>query len=184
MKVISIRNDQLLRLLRPASPVRLATVIPAAPVPGLEPAFDVAATLGPLEDHGTTRVGHRRVVPIAGGRVTGLIDAEILPGGADWQVIRPDGTIEIDTRYSARTPDGEYVHFRTSGVRSGPPEVLDALLRGEPVNPSAYYFRRRGLPGDVRSAAGRPRAVDLRRVRRPGSRQRALHGISGHLTSR
>jgi DNA-binding NarL/FixJ family response regulator len=48
---------------------------------------------------------------------------------------------EIDTRYSARTPAGEYVHFRTSGVRSGPPEVLDALLRGEPVDPSAYYFR-------------------------------------------
>ena len=117
------------------------SAIPAAPVPGLEPAFDVAATLGPLEDHGTTRVGHRRVVPIAGGRVTGLIDAEILPGGADWQVIRADGTIEIDTRYSARTAAGEYVHFRTSGVRSGPPEVLDALLRGEPVDPSAYYFR-------------------------------------------
>ena len=114
---------------------------PAAPVPGLERAFDVAATLGPLEDHGTTRVGHRRVVPITGGRVTGLIDAVILPGGADWQVIRPDGTIEIDTRYSARTGAGEYVHFRTSGVRSGPPEILDALLRGEPVDPSAYYFR-------------------------------------------
>jgi len=116
-------------------------IIPAAPVPRLEPAFDVAAALGPLEDHGVTRVGHRRVVPIAGGRVTGLIDAEILPGGADWQVIRADGTIEIDTRYSARTTGGEYVHFRTSGVRSGPPDVLDALLRGEPVDPSAYYFR-------------------------------------------
>ena len=55
--------------------------------------------------------------------------------------LRPDGTIEIDTRYSARTSAGEYVHLRTSGVRSGPPEILDALLRGEPVDPSAYYFR-------------------------------------------
>jgi hypothetical protein len=33
------------------------------------------------------------------------------------------------------------VHFRTSGVRSGPPAVLAALLRGEPVDPSLYYFR-------------------------------------------
>jgi hypothetical protein len=88
-----------------------------------------------------TRAGHRRVVPIAAGRVTGMFDAEILPGGADWQLVRPDGTIEIDTRYSARTPAGEYVHFRTSGVRSGPPEILEALLRGEPVEPSRYYFR-------------------------------------------
>jgi len=113
----------------------------AAPVPRLEPAFDVAATLGPVEDHGATRAGHRRVVPITGGQVSGLIEAEILAGGADWQLIRPDGGTEIDTRYSARTPAGEYVHFRTAGVRSGPPGVLDALLRGEPVDPSEYYFR-------------------------------------------
>jgi hypothetical protein len=110
-------------------------------VPRLEPAFAVDASLGPLEDHGVTRAGHRRVVPIAGGRISGLFDAEILPGGADWQIVRPDGSIEIDTRYSARTPDGEYVHLRTSGVRSGPPAVLAALLRGEAVDPADYYFR-------------------------------------------
>jgi hypothetical protein len=114
----------------------------------------VDARLGPLEDHGMTRAGHRRVIAVAGGRVSFLavpgptgpagdrpLDAEILPGGADWQVVRPDGSIEIDTRYSALTPAGEYLHFRTSGVRSGPPEVLAALLRGEPVDPSSYYFR-------------------------------------------
>jgi len=122
-------------------------VTPVAPVPGLEPAFTVDARLGPLEDHGVTRAGHRRVVAVAGGRVGGLpgaqiqLEAEILPGGADWQLVRPDGAIEIDTRYSARTAAGEYVHFRTSGVRSGPPEVLAALLRGEEVDPAAYYFR-------------------------------------------
>jgi hypothetical protein len=112
-----------------------------APVPGLEPAFTVDARLGPLEDHGMTRAGHRRVVPIAGGRVVGLFDAEILPGGADWQVVRPDGTVEIDTRYSARTSAVEYVHFRTSGVRSGPPTGLAARGRGEDVDPASYYFR-------------------------------------------
>lgn len=122
----------------------------AAPVPGLEPAFTVDARLGPLEDHGVTRAGHRRVIAVAGGRVSFLpsdgglerpLDAEILPGGADWQVVREDGTIEIDTRYSALTSAREYVHLRTSGVRSGPPAVLAALLAGEPVDPSAYYFR-------------------------------------------
>jgi hypothetical protein len=116
-------------------------VTPAAPVPGLEPAFTVDARLGPLEDHGMTRAGHRRVIPVAGGRVSGVLDAEILPGGADWQLVRPDGGIEIDTRYSARTAAGEHVHFRTSGVRSGPPAVLAALLRGEDVDPASYYFR-------------------------------------------
>ena len=112
-----------------------------APVPALEYAFTVDATLGPLQDHGHTRAGHRRVVPVASGRISGLFDAEIVPGGADWQLVRPDGAVEIDTRYTARTPAGEYVHFRTSGVRSGPPQILEALLRGEPADPSEYYFR-------------------------------------------
>ncbi|SBS71164.1 DUF3237 domain-containing protein [uncultured Microbacterium sp.] len=112
-----------------------------APVPGLEPAFDVHVRLGPLEDHGDTRAGHRRVIPITGGAVTGAVSAEILPGGADWQVVRPDGSIEINGRYSARTPSGSHLLLHAVGVRSGSPEVLEALLRGEQVDPSEYYFR-------------------------------------------
>jgi len=80
-------------------------------------------------------------VPIIGGQVHGRIDARILPGGADWQLVRPDGAVEIDTRYTARTLDGDYVHLRTSGVRSGPPHVLQALLQGEAIDPAEYYFR-------------------------------------------
>ncbi|GAA3923950.1 DUF3237 domain-containing protein [Actinoplanes auranticolor] len=112
---------------------------PAAP--GLEPAFEVEARLGALEDHGVTRAGHRRVVPVVGGRVTGLFTADILPGGADWQLVRADGAIEIDTRYSALTAGGGHVYIRTFGVRSGRPEILEALLRGDAVDPSDYYFR-------------------------------------------
>jgi hypothetical protein len=64
-----------------------------APVPALERAFDVDARLGPLEDHGMTRDGHRRVVPITGGRIRGLFDSEILQGGADLHIVRPDGAV-------------------------------------------------------------------------------------------
>lgn len=112
-----------------------------APVPGLEHAFDVVVQLGALEDHGETRQGHRRVIPIVGGSVRGLFEAEILAGGADWQIVRPDGTIEVDARYTAKTPDGAHILIHATGVRSGPPAVLEALLRGDAVDPSAYYFR-------------------------------------------
>ncbi len=113
----------------------------APPVPALDRAFEVEVHLGQLEDHGVTRAGHRRVVPIVGGQVSGLFAARILPGGADWQLVRPDGAIEIDTRYSARTNGGEHVYIRTFGVRSGPPAILQALLLGEAVDPAEYYFR-------------------------------------------
>jgi hypothetical protein len=113
----------------------------SGPAPGLEAAFDVVVDLGPLEDHGMTRAGHRRVIPIVGGSVTGAFEAEILPGGADWQVVRPDGAVEVSALYSARTTGGALILVRSTGVRSGPPDVLDALLRGEPVDPAEYYFR-------------------------------------------
>lgn len=110
-------------------------------VPGLESAFEVSVQLGPIEDHGVTRAGHRRVVPIIGGRVTGLFDAEILPGGADWQLLRADGGVDVYARYTARTLDGSNVLIESKGVRSGRPEVLEALLRGDAVAPEEYYFR-------------------------------------------
>ena len=110
-------------------------------VPGLEAAFDVLVHLGPLEDHGMTRAGHRRVIPITGGTVRGAFDAEILPGGADWQILRADGSVDVGARYSARTESGAFVLIHSTGVRSGAPEVLEALLRGDQVDPSQYYSR-------------------------------------------
>ena len=116
-------------------------MIPEPPPTGLERVFRAEVVVGDVEDHGVTRAGHRRVIPILGGRLSRGVDAEVLLGGADWQVVHDDGVLEIDTRYSARTADGGLLHLRTRGVRSGPPEVLEALLRGAPVAASDYYFR-------------------------------------------
>ena len=111
------------------------------PVPTLERSFEVVAELGPLEDHGMTRAGHRRIIPVIGGTVSGAFTGTILSGGADWQTVRADGSIEIDGRYSARGDDGSLLYIRARGVRSGDPAVLESLLRGDDVDPAAYYFR-------------------------------------------
>lgn len=116
-------------------------MIPEPPPTGLDLVFRADVRVGEVEDHGVTRAGRRRVIPILGGRLSRGVDAEVLPGGADWQVVHDDGVLEIDTRYTARTPDGGLLHLRTRGIRSGPPEVLEALLRGVPVAASDYYFR-------------------------------------------
>lgn len=125
----------------PANAEGTTPSIPEPPATGLDRRFRAEVIVGEVLDHGTTRAGHRRVIPILGGRLSHGVDAEVLPGGADWQVVHGDGVLEIDTRYSARTPDGGLVHLRTRGIRSGPPEVLEALLRGTPVAASDYYFR-------------------------------------------
>lgn len=110
-------------------------------LPRLEPVFEVNAVVAAPQDLGATRAGHRRIVPILGGTVRGGLEGEILPGGADWQLRRDDGAVDIDCRYTARLTDGSLLYLQVAGVRSGPPEVLDSLLRGDVVSPDAYYFR-------------------------------------------
>jgi hypothetical protein len=86
--------------------------------------------------------GQRRVIGIAGGTFDGPgMSGEILPGGADWQILQPDGTALVTARYTLRTHDGELILANSRGVRTGPPEVLAALKRGEPRDPGEYYFR-------------------------------------------
>lgn len=110
--------------------------------PGLRFAFMVKVKVAPMVDHGITSVGHRRVVDILGGEVSGLrLNGEILPGGADWQVVRPDGTIHVEARYTIRATSGGLIYVRNDGVRVASPEVLAALGRGEIVDPAHYYFR-------------------------------------------
>nr|WSX19100.1 DUF3237 domain-containing protein [Streptomyces tubercidicus] len=102
--------------------------------------FEVA--LDPILDLGDSRWGRRRVINIVGGTFEGpRLSGVILPGGADWQVLHPDGMASIDTRYTLRTHDGAHLYLSTNGVRHGPPEVLQRLAEGKPVDPAEYYFR-------------------------------------------
>jgi hypothetical protein len=82
----------------------------------------------------------RRCIPITGGAVTGSYTGSVLPGGADWQQIGSDGTIDIDAHYVLELADGR-VEVHSCGLRAGPAEVLARLAKGEAVDPALYYFR-------------------------------------------
>lgn len=104
--------------------------------------FTAHVDVGTPLDVGTTPRGRRRIVPILGGSVAGpRLTASILPGGADWQIIRANGTAEVVARYTLRTNDGTLISVVNKGLRRGPPDVLARLAAGEMVDPSQYYFR-------------------------------------------
>jgi hypothetical protein len=93
-------------------------------------------------DFGMTPVGHRRVINIVGGSFSGpRISGAVLAGGADWQIIRPDGVAVLDARYTLRADAGDFIQVTSQGLRHGPPEVMLRLGRGERVDPKRYYFR-------------------------------------------
>jgi Protein of unknown function (DUF3237) len=86
--------------------------------------------------------GTRVIVPITGGSFYGpRLRGKVLAGGGDWTLLRSDGVLELDLRITLETDDGALIYLTSFGLRHGPPEVLAALARGEPVDPSRYYFR-------------------------------------------
>ncbi|MCY0096748.1 DUF3237 domain-containing protein [Hoeflea ulvae] len=110
--------------------------------PQLDPVCTLTVELGPIREMGQGRGGARRIVPIIGGSVEGpLLNGRILDIGADWQTVFADGLAELDTRYSMQTHDGAVIEICNYGFRHGPAEVMQAVARGDTVDPRSYYMR-------------------------------------------
>jgi hypothetical protein len=109
---------------------------------GKEPIFTIHAELEAITSLGQTPYGERRMIGILGGTVRGArLAGRILPGGADWQIIRRDGAADIKARYTIETETGALIMVNSEGLRHGPPEIIEKLARGENVDPRQYYFR-------------------------------------------
>ncbi|MBO0763785.1 MAG: DUF3237 domain-containing protein [Hyphomicrobiaceae bacterium] len=110
--------------------------------PKLSHVFDIVAEVGPMRDLGAMPHGRRRMVPILGGTVRGpRLQAEVVPGGADWQYVRGDGIVELVARYAIRTQDGTGIAVTNRGLRRAAPEVMARLARGEAVDATLVYCR-------------------------------------------
>jgi len=123
-------------------------------IPQLRHVIDLRVDVGALAVISEGTPG-RRYIPILGGVVEGELSGVVLPGGGDWQSIEADGTLDIDAHYILDIRDHGAVEVRSQGIRSASPEILAALGRGEPIDPSLYYFRTfirltTGAPGLAR----------------------------------
>jgi len=106
------------------------------------PIFTIHAELAPMLHFGRTPYGERRVIGILGGTVRGpKLSGRVLPGGADWQIVRGDGAADIQARYTIESEAGARILVSSDGLRHGPPAVLERLARGDNVDPALYYFR-------------------------------------------
>ena len=114
-------------------------------MPGLTLTLEIRADVADAIEIGEAGGARRRVVPIVGGTFEGRgelsIKGRIVPGGADSQLIHPDGLTLADARYVLETERGEMIDVRNRGVRHAAPETMRKLLAGERVDPSLVYFR-------------------------------------------
>jgi len=123
------------------APAQAADVDALTP-PSLSLAFRLRVLIGPPQELGMVDGVRKRVIPITGGTVEGpRLQGRVLPGGADWQSIRADGTADILARYTLEAQDGTLISVTNPGYRHGPPEVLARIAAGQVVDPALYYFR-------------------------------------------
>lgn len=119
----------------------LAPPPPLVAPPSLAHVCDLSVAVAQPLSIGDIGTGERRVVEITGGEVTGpRLSGRVLPGGADVQIIRPGGETELAARYVIEAGDGALIYVENIGLRNGPPEAMDRLRRGEPVDPGLIYF--------------------------------------------
>jgi hypothetical protein len=106
------------------------------------PLFTFFLDIKPPYNVGKTPAADRRVAEIPGGYFEGeRLRGKFLPSASDWQTVRSDSAWVINVRSLLETDDGALITMAYQGLRHGPKEVLEALGRGETVNPTSYYMR-------------------------------------------
>jgi hypothetical protein len=103
--------------------------------------FTLKLTTAPVQVIGAVPLGTRSVFPITGGEFEGPQLRGTVLGGGDWALLRSDAVLELDLRATLRTDDGALIYMTFTGLRHGPADVIASIGRGEPVDPSKYYFR-------------------------------------------
>ncbi len=97
---------------------------PAARRPGaprLEFAYEATVLLAPDVMHGRTPLGTRTRAPITGGTFAGpRLKGTIVPGGADWQLLRADGYLVLEADYFMTASDGTPIRVHNKGLWHSP----------------------------------------------------------------
>jgi hypothetical protein len=116
--------------------------------PELELVMTLRVEIAPPLVIGEVGGGLRRVIPITGGAFEGpQIRGEVLPGGADWNLTRPDGVAEVWARYTLRADDGTLIGIVNAGLVVPQPDG-SRLARTVPqfeVAGEQYSWLRRGV---------------------------------------
>jgi hypothetical protein len=109
--------------------------------PKLEHVFNLEIEVEEPLEIGDTGNGHRRIIPIVGGIVSGRIEGQVISAGADYQLFRLDRPTELVAKYVFETDEGSRVYVENYGIRSASPEAKERLRDGKSVDSDEVYFQ-------------------------------------------
>ena len=114
-------------------------------------AWEAVVEVGPRQSLGMAPGGERFIIPILGGRFAGQVQGhalcgKVLPGGADRQLLRPDGIKELDALYEMQLDDGAVltIHNRVQidAPVDGPRYAFSHVRVTAPEGPHGWLNRR------------------------------------------
>ena len=123
-------------------------MVDTSAMPALELVYQAEVDIAERQDMGASALGHRFIVPILGGTFSGSrgLRGTVLAGGADRQLLRPDGVKELDALYEMRTDDGTVITVRNRAViddsRTPARYARSVLLLRAPEGPHGWLNRR------------------------------------------
>jgi Protein of unknown function (DUF3237) len=110
-------------------PTTLTTATIPMALPRTEFVYESIVDLAPTLQLGLSPLGDRRMVPITGGTFEGPgMRGIVLAGGADRQLVRRDGSVNLDAVYELQTDDGVIISVR------------NRVLSRRPKDAPAYVF--------------------------------------------
>lgn len=133
-------------------------------------AWEAVVTIAPPQDLGEGPLGHRYLVPITGGRFRGGPEMEdfhgdIVPGGADRQLLRADGIKELRAIYEMQVTDGTVLNIDNHVVID--PDALPARYAVSRIQVTAphgkwAWLNRRFFLGSLHTIQPNPGYVIVR----------------------
>jgi hypothetical protein len=119
-------------------------MLPIGKLLKLAPLLHAEIQLAAPQELGDTPQGRRRIIGITGGSFRGeRLSGRVLPGGADWQVIRADGVADLDARYTLETADGALIYVRNHGYGTARRKSWRNCPRGKRWTPRSTTCARR-----------------------------------------
>lgn len=133
--------------------------------PGMRWLYQATVDIDTTQDLGPGPRGHRYMVPITGGFFEGSgLQGRVLPGGADRQLLRPDGVKELDALYEMQTHDGAVITVHNQVLiddPTGPNRYARSVIRlTAPAGPYEW-LNRRVVIGTLRSLRPERQAVRI-----------------------
>lgn len=149
----------------------LAPLLAGAPMPDFRfrLLWQAVADVEPRQDLGAGPLGHRFIVPIKGGEFVGgpgleRLCGEIVPGGADRQLLRADGVKQLEAIYEMRTREGIVLNICNRVLIDESRDPRYAMSRIEVTAPAGPldWLNRRLILGTLQSARPQREGVIIR----------------------